>query len=55
MLIYCVDFNGSNKREWLIVIPCAYYRNFESTFPCNFMRMKACNSHFIREVTGKLL
>ena len=44
-----------NQRAWLIVIPCAYYIHFESNSPCHFMPTKACNIHFIREVTGTLL
>ena len=56
MVICCVDLRyGRNQRARLIIIPCAYYIDFESTFPCHFMSMKACNSHFIREVTGTIL
>ena len=56
MFTYCVDLiYGRNQREWLIFIRCAYYINFESTLPCYFMPIKACNSHFIWEVTGTLL
>ena len=36
-------------------ITCAYYINFVSTFPFHFIPMKACNSNFIWEVTGKLM
>ena len=56
MVIFCVDLiYGRNQRARLIVIPCAYYINFESTLPCHFIPMKSCNNNFIREVTGTLL
>ena len=56
MVICCVYLiDGRNQRAWLIFIRCAYDISFESTLPCNFMPMKACNSHFIREFTGTLL
>ena len=56
MVICCVDLRyGHNHREWLIFIPHAHYINFEATFPCHLIPMKACNSTFIREVNGTLL
>ena len=56
MIICCVYLrDGRNQRARLIFIPYEYYIIFESTFPCNFMPMKAFNSHFIREVTRTLL
>ena len=48
MVIFCVDLRyGSKKGGWLIVIPCTYHINFEPTFPCHFLSMEVCNSHFI--------